>query len=660
MNISIGSHEQYALVSPQAFSEAMARRWSEDLQLIPSPALNTLWAVMASTFRTSIINSISAVAAAPWLILQPPTGSGKTQGACVFAAMQASANAQGALKPVGVLIVTRRIEQANIITTTINELAGRVVALAHHSEKPASDQEMLDSDILVITHQAYVNSVGRLGSQRDALKSRFVSWRGGKRLLTIIDEALANVIENNKVTVADLAQTIGFVTPEIRYELPEQLKVLEELHYILVSHADPKGRPNKHSIRMLWSTNSAAFEPLIAQMAPMPDMAALQQAMKTLPYDRISLGEQNDGRRNHISRKVSETITQSEAVMRRWALYAQKGNEHSINSAAFLIPWDVPGPVVLDATANNNFLWDLFGHRSQIVPTPSKVRDYSPVTLHVSRATGLGKTTMIPNIKRRFLRLLDALEREIGPERSVFLCMHQAVEHVALSYEHRFARFDVGHWNAVDGRNDWANCDTAVIFGLPYRDQVWSTNQFFALRGHQDDKWIQNPVWKEHSDVRRVMEQRHLSVSVIQAINRVCCRRVIDAQGRCPTANIYVVLPADWKGDAILQDIRADMPNIREVAWDFQMDGPKVRKARAGTSHDALIKLMANWLPGETSLPYVQRELGLAPLKLKKLKAALSNPNHPTTTALREIGVCYVVRGAGRGSKSFLIKERTA
>ena len=270
------------------------------------------------------------------------------------------------------------------------------------------------------------------------------------------------MIENNKVTVADLAQTIGFVTPEIRYEFPEQLKVLEELHYILVSHADPKGRSNNHSIRMLWSTDSAAFEPLVAQTPPMPHMAALQQAMKALPYDMISLGEQNDGRRNHIWRKVSDTITQSEAVMRQWALYAQKGNEHSINSAAFLIPWDVPGPVVLDATANNNFLWDLFGHRSQIVPTPSKVRDYSPVTLHVARATGLGKTTMIPNIKTRFPRLLDALEREIGPERSVFLCMHQAVEHVALSYEHRFARFDVGHWNAVDGRNDWAHCDTAL------------------------------------------------------------------------------------------------------------------------------------------------------------------------------------------------------
>jgi chorismate mutase len=44
-----------------------------------------------------------------------------------------------------------------------------------------------------------------------------------KRLLTVIDEALANVVENNKVTVANLAQVISYVTPEIRHELPEQL-----------------------------------------------------------------------------------------------------------------------------------------------------------------------------------------------------------------------------------------------------------------------------------------------------------------------------------------------------------------------------------------------------------------------------------------------------
>jgi hypothetical protein len=607
---------------------------------------------MAATFRTSIINSITGVVDAPWLILQPPTGSGKTQGACVFAAMQASANAQGVLKPVGVLIVTRLIEQADIIATTINELAGRVVAVAHHSDKPATAQELLDSDTLIITHQAYVNATGNNGSHKEALQSRFTSWRGGTRLLTIIDEALANVVENNKVTVANLAQVISYVTPEIRHEFPEQLKVLEELHYVLVSHANPEGRSGNTAIRMLWDDDSTVVQ--------MPDMAALQRAMKPLPYDTIVLSEHSDSSRERIWKKVRDILTQSEAVMDQWAYYAKKGNEHSINSASFLIPWNVPGPVVLDATANANFLWDLFGPRAQIIPTPSKVRDYSTVTLHIARAAGLGKHSMIKNIKTRFPRLLHALENEISLDRSVFLCLHKDAEHTALSYTHHFARFDVGHWGAVDGRNDWASHDTAVIFGLPYRDRVWSTNQFFALQGHQDDEWIKNPVWKEHEDVRRVMEQRQLSVSVIQAINRVCCRRVIDAQGRCPQADIYIVLPKDKTGDAILQDILADMPNIHVVPWAFELDGAKVRKARTGTSHAALLALMANRLPGETAMPHVQRELGLDRLKLKKLKEALSKSEHPTTTALRNIGVGYVVRGAGRGSKSFLIKAQAA
>jgi hypothetical protein len=120
------------------------------------------------------------------------------------------------------------------------------------------------------------------------------------------------------------------------------------------------------------------------------------------------------------------------------------------------------------------------------------------------------------------------------------------------------------------------------------------------------------------------------------------------------------VLPKDRTGDAILQDILVDMPNIRVVPWVFEVDGTRVRKARTGTSHAAVITFMANRLPGETAMPHIQRELGLDRSKLKKLKEALSKPDHPTTTALRNMGVGYVVRGAGRGSKSFLIKDQAA
>ena len=64
------------------------------------------------------------------------------------------------------LIVTRRIEQADALAKRVNELAGRVVAVAHHSKRPALPQELLDSDVLIITHQAYVNAAEHLGSPR--------------------------------------------------------------------------------------------------------------------------------------------------------------------------------------------------------------------------------------------------------------------------------------------------------------------------------------------------------------------------------------------------------------------------------------------------------------------------------------------------------------
>jgi len=85
---------------------------------------------------------------------------------------------------------------------------------------------------LVITHQAYVNASHSLKSKRDASWERLLSWRGGNRLLTIIDEALANAIEGSKVTVANLAQVIGYVPVDVRKDYPQQVAVLEQLHTV--------------------------------------------------------------------------------------------------------------------------------------------------------------------------------------------------------------------------------------------------------------------------------------------------------------------------------------------------------------------------------------------------------------------------------------------
>ena len=158
--------------------------------------------------------------------------------------------------------------------------------------------------------------------------------------------------------MTDLAQVLSYITPEMRHEFPEQLKVLEELQYVLNKYADPKSRTDNRSTRMVWDDNEAGFRLPDFQL---PDMDALRRAMKSLRYDKLVLNESHVGNHEAIARKVDDTIRGSQVVTEQWAYYSQKGTEHSINSSSLLIPLNVPGPVVLDATANTNFMWNLFG-----------------------------------------------------------------------------------------------------------------------------------------------------------------------------------------------------------------------------------------------------------------------------------------------------------
>jgi len=52
----------------------------------------------------------------------------------------------------------------------------------------------------------------------------------------------------------------------------------------------------------------------------------------------------------------------------------------------------------------------------------------------------------------------------------------------------------------------------------------------------------------------------------------------------------------------------------------------------------------------------VARELGLKPDAKKDLQKNLRNENHPTTLALKAIGVTYAATCKGRGGSSELVK----
>ncbi|MGM4877787.1 DEAD/DEAH box helicase family protein [Bradyrhizobium sp. 956_D2_N1_5] len=609
---------------------------------------------MGETFQLATVEAASGVQS-PWRILQPPTGTGKTQGTCVYAAMQAGLNheAEGTqLKPVGILIVTRLKEDANTIRETINTLAGRDVAVVHHSDSYATPEQLHASDVVVITHTAFIKAKRETKGRDWKAWDRLVSWRGGDRHLTVIDEALANVVDESNATTENLGFVINLIPPELRSAFPQQVGVLEQVHRVLVAFADSDDQASPMSL--IWGEGGA---PAAVDFAP------FILAMSALPYDKIVYARSSTKDRTQLAERVADTITTVQTCLEQFAYYSRSGDWHSINTASLAVPLDAPGPVVLDATARANFLWDLFEEHHRLIPVPSHARDYSSVTLHVARGGGVGKNTMTDRINERLPRIKKGLEEAIGPERSVFLCVHKDVEAVITKKPKNggkswveklpFRECSVGHWGAVDGRNTWQDSDTAVILGLPYLPQTWATSMFCALQGAQDDEWLQSPEWKQYKNVRRTMEQRQMSVSVIQAANRICCRQVIDAEGHCPPADIFIVLPKDALGDAVLDDIKADMPGIKVTDWAFALDAPKEKKPRLGSSHVRLISFMEKQDAGPVSLSILQREIQLP--SLKKLRETLNNSEHPATQALRQIKVSYLP-GVGRGSKSYLVK----
>ena len=139
--------------------------------------------------------------------------------------------------------------------------------------------------------------------------------------------------------------------------------------------------------------------------------------------------------------------------------------------------------------------------------------------------------------------------------------------------------------------------------------------------------------WGSYADVHEEMQSGHLAASIIQAINRVCCRRVIDAEGNCPPAHIFVVLRAGEEGDVILGHIREEMPGVVVKPWLFELDGPQER-IRRGSSHAAVLAFMHNQTPGKIRMSDIKKELCIAPYTYRNLLKVLRDQNHQLCKAL--------------------------
>tara|TARA_R100000306_G_scaffold62564_1_gene73581 strand:+ start:2456 stop:4051 length:1596 start_codon:yes stop_codon:yes gene_type:complete len=524
----------------------MTSLW-EKLGNCPSEDLREVWGQICQTF-----NEQAEAADNKWRVLQPATGTGKSQGLALYSALHKHDPS------FGILIVVRLIEQADEMARTINKLADVEMARARHSDSVLSADEMAETQVLVVTHKAYELSLDAYTQGCTDRFSSFLAYAGsfdGRRQLVVIDESL-DVVKHYQVDLDFLSQAIGQIPSAIKHDprfsgKVEHLKALEAALEVNAKSTDTATR----------GMNSVAPD-----LPEGFDLSDLRKECRKYPWDRVMHGRESTAERSKTANRIDKTLEAAEMTLNQWSYYSKAGERHTVNTSSLVLPDEARGAVVMDATASQNLLYRLFADKVIIQPVLF-ARRYGKVTLHVAKVKGIGKTAMTKRADKRLERLRADLVERISPDSLVCIVTHKIVEAKLAAFEMPF-KVMRGHWGALDGKNNYQYCDTFVCVGLPFRDRITSSNVYCAIKGPQSDAWLQATEKRAdgiHTDIRTDIEDGQLAADVIQAMNRIQIRRVVDEHGNCETSHCYIVLGDDKRGDRLLDSIKKAMPGIRVV-----------------------------------------------------------------------------------------------
>ncbi|WP_038035422.1 hypothetical protein [Thioalkalivibrio sp. ALE30] len=631
------------MIREDHYVERMTAHW-RTLGNTPSPELQTIWGQLCAVLNEQATSKDGA-----WRVLQPATGTGKSQGLALYAAMH-SDQSQFAM-----LVVVRLIDQAEEMSAQINKLAGCAIARCRHTDNVLTAEEMADTQILVVTHKAYEMSLEKFKLGDEERFSTFIAYNhnfSGQRDLVAIDESL-NIVRMYQCTLEDLSFSLGVIPQHIRYDAQyaAELDALEGLERDLKAIQ----KDQAYATRLL---SSEAKE-----LAKTWDFSNLRQALRKTPWDDLVIRSEDGRHRKSIGERVDKTLEAAQATLEQWHYYSRKGKDHTLNTASLVIPDNDIGAVILDATASQNLLYRLFQEKAILKPV-IRARSYAGVRLHVARCRGVGKTGMTKEASPRTKALMSNLANRIPDSANVFVCSHKALEPLINAYETAF-QLQTGHWGAVDGRNDYQHCDTFVGFGLPYRDRTHAANTFFAMKGPQHDPWLQEASERTHlghEDILRSIGESQVVADIIQAMNRIQIRRVVDEKGHCEPSDCFLVLPTGEQGDRMLESIRQAMPGIRITDWDLDLSDVQ-RKARARSIPprsryaDSLCVFMKGQGFGRWSASYVRAVLKIPAERWKALVKQIKSPDSNLGKRMRAMGCRLETLGIGRGGRTYIIKE---
>lgn len=568
-------------------------------------------------------------------IVAAPTGSAKTEGLISYCSMLP--------ENITVLISTNLTREADKIAELINKEAiadynelykmafinGKAYipenpnlprAYAYHSNVPKEDalnlRDVAKFQILVTTHAFYKNNYSG-GTRWDLLAKN--------RDLHVIDEALETL---NEFSVKDssIKRAIMIFESIQKSNKFKENSIFEKELQLLVDELqvlkDYKGGTNLISsdkssrIKFKWSTNKINFtlknfqyqhqlnyndiykEPfnkyqlfseILAQS--ISSGKSMKHFISTVNFNYIISGKKDESDDARLKTEVIEVINNLNLMNRMGQVYitANQG-ENSFHRVTDIEP--TKSIVCFDATADINEIYKIRRTYLDDIYLSRKVddlRDYSNVTLYTTTGQ-TGKQTIDNDLA---INILNSVQ--LGKKTLIVTNLkneHFFMQRVNSTYSDKI--IEVAHWGAITGLNKWNDFDTCIVAGLNHKPKSYAQNRLIISTGDEEI------AFGEKQDMLNAnIEYSVILAEIIQAINRIRIRQIIDIEGNCDSANIYMILPEQMNA-VYKKQIAKHMPNIKILDWILKESNGK---KPVSANFDILVKYL------ETNINQGERKL---------------------------------------------------
>jgi hypothetical protein len=650
-------------VSVDDFIPAMAAHWTR-LGNVVSPELQFIWTRICTTLNQQVLQH-GTVEGDRWRVIPAELGVGKTESVKLWCSLLPKATHDPFNEPhPGVLIITRLKKQADEIAADIcRHASDDGAAAAFHTDSRLALDALSKCPVLAITHSAYergLEAITREKVENLAKWKHLHAWGLNGRQLVLVDESL-DLIREERASLNNLRHLRAVIPDDMMLRHRNAVKALDAIITALSAFAEKKLKERRADpIEINTLPPEVSFEPLWS------DLKSNDRWPSSLIFGDPDVPGSVAKTKATFFRRLRLTLSGAQALLDRWRWYFYKLGDHTLSTSLFLLPDEgIRGAVILDATAERNHLYKLFGERFEIVTVPS-ARRYGNVRHRFVYADWTGKAKVIEHADEIVKEMIENLKAHYGsentPHRSVLFISHKDVKSSVMKWakDAGFKEVAFAHWNALDGLNEWSHFNTVVVLSQPYRDPATPANIFQAVYGPQSTAWLNNSKlrkWGDFEDILDALETSHLVVSNAQGINRARCRRVIDAQGNCKQTDVFSRIPKR-RGKVIIDGLELAMPNIKQTEWiSYKSD----RKSTLTPSFDEALVAHAEHLNlGYTKAATVRTVLAVSPRHWDRLVTDMKNPESGLALRLAAHGVSYVVERTGRTQTAYLHKTTAA